>query len=124
VQLPPRFLFGKESRVVAAAPDKVFWMASHETPDITVEPVDPRDVARRMVFSLEEERTDLLAAYRRFRFAFPERRNELLENAEELQRSALLRVLDRKETYAVWHPYPVSIPALFDAMRPWVSGGR
>ncbi|MGH2570205.1 MAG: hypothetical protein ACRDGR_03200 [bacterium] len=121
VQLPPKFLFGR--RALAGAPDKVFWMASHEMPDIVVEPVDPRDVAHRMVFSLQEERTDLLAAYRRFRFAFPDRRNELLESAEELQRSALLHVLDRKETYAVWHPYPVSIAALFEAMLPWVNGG-
>jgi hypothetical protein len=98
-------------------------MASHETPDIVVEPVDPRELAQRMVFSLQEERTDLLAAYRRFRFAFPERRNAFLENAEELQRSMLLRAFDRKQTHAVWHPYPVSIAALFEAMLPWVSGG-
>jgi len=122
VQLPPRFLFGEEKLALAGTPEKVFFMASHETPDIRVEPMSAEEIARRMVFSLQEERIDLIAAYHRFRFAFPDRRNELLENAEELQRAALLRVLEGKETGAVWHPYPVSIPALFRAMRPHVAG--
>jgi len=120
VQLPPRFLFGEEKLALAGSPRKVFFMASHETADIRVEPMDADEIARRMVFSLQEERIDLIAAYHRFRFAFPERRNELLEEAEERQREALLRVLAGKETAAVWHPYPVSIPALYDAMRPHV----
>jgi hypothetical protein len=124
VQLPPRFLFGEDRLAADAAPDRVFWMASHDSPDVVVEPVEPLDVARRMVFSLQEERIDLLAAYHRFRFAFPERRNDLLENVEELQREALLRFLDRKETWTVWHPYPVSIAALFDAMLPYVQARR
>jgi len=35
-----------------------------------------------------------------------------------LQREALLRVLNKKEAYVVAHPYPVSLPDLFNAIRP------
>jgi hypothetical protein len=120
VQMPPRQLFGVMSNTLVGVPQKVFLVASHETPDIEVQEIDPQEVARRMVFSLQEERIGLLACYHRFRFAFPEMRNELLEGAEELQRATLLRVLDGKETYAVYHPYPVPISDLFESMRPYV----
>jgi hypothetical protein len=118
VHLAPDQLFGDSAR--AGTPQKVFWVASHETADITVVPVDPDEIARRMVFSLQDERIDFLSYYLKFRFAFPELRNELIENAEEIQREALSRVLAGKEAYAVHHPYPVSIPALFQAMEPYV----
>lgn len=118
VQLPPRELFPDGARSLEGSPDKVFFVASHETEDITIQPVDPADVARRMVFSLQEERIDFMSHYLKFRFAFPEASNPLIEQAEELQRETILRVLAGKETYAVYHPYPVSIPALFDVISP------
>lgn len=100
--------------------DKVFFVASHELPDITVQPADPQEIARRMVFSLQEERADFMSAYLKFRFAFPEARNELIECAEEIQRDILLRALAGKEAYTVYHPYPVSIPTLYDSMHSFV----
>ncbi|MGH3032478.1 MAG: hypothetical protein ACRDNE_17280, partial [Gaiellaceae bacterium] len=79
--------------------------------------LDPLDVARRMVFSHQHERLDFLSYYLKFRFAFPNRINPIIEEAEHLERESLERVLAGKACYAVHHPYPVSIPALFDAMR-------
>jgi hypothetical protein len=96
----------------------LFFLASHERSDVTVERIDPLEVARRMVFSHQHERLDFLSSYLQFRFAFPERINPILEEAEQLERESLERVLAGKACYAVHHPYPVSIPALFDAMRP------
>lgn len=118
VQLPPRKLFPDGARSLSGTPDKVFFVASHELEDITLQEIDGQEVARRMVFSLQEERMDFMSYYLKFRFAFPEARNALIEEIEELQREVLLRALSGKETYAVYHPYPVSIPALFDVMAP------
>jgi hypothetical protein len=121
VHLPPQKLFGQEVAPLVAPLEKIFFVVSHETPDVTVQPMDPQEVARRMVFSLQHERLDLMAYYLKFRFAFPEVRNELIEQAEELQREMLGRALMGKDAYAVYHPYPVPIPSLFDAISPLVS---
>lgn len=117
VQLAPGHLFADDARSPSGTPDKVFFVASHEVDEITLEELDAEEVARRMVFSLQEERMDFMSYYLKFRFAFPEARNTLIERIEALQRETLLRALSGKETYAVYHPYPVSIPALFDVMK-------
>ena len=118
VDMHPQKLFGAGFGKLAGSLQKVFFVVSHETPGVTVAPMDPQEIARRMVFSLQHERLDFMAYYLKFRFAFPEASNELIERAEELQRETLARVLAGKEAYAVYHPYPVSIPALFDAISP------
>lgn len=122
VQLPPSKLFVDGARSLSGTPDKVYFVASHEPDDITVQQVDVQDVARRMVFSLQEERIDFMSYYYKFRFAFPDARNTLIEGLESLQREILMRALSGKTTYAVYHPYPVSIPALYDVIRPTLEG--
>ena len=74
-----------------------------------------------MVYSLQEERMDLISFYLKYRFAFPERSNPIIGQAEEVQRETLLKVLAGKDAYAVYHPYPVSIPALYDETHPYCA---
>ena len=105
---------------LAADLDKVLFVASHDSPDVIVAPIDPGEVAQRMVFSLQAERLDFMAYYLKFRFAFPEARNELIEQAEERQRALLVKMMAGKDTYALYHPYPVSIPFLYDAVLPYL----
>lgn len=124
VHLAPQRLFSRAVGPMMSRLDKVFFVASHELPDITVQPMNPEAIARRMVFSLQEERADFMSAYLKFRFAFPEARNELIECAEEIQRDILQRALAGKEAYSVYHPYPVSIPALYDAIHPFCKVTR
>ena len=119
VQLPPRKLFGQEGvRPMKSKPETILFVASHETAEILVQPVDPGEIARRMVFSLQDERLDFMAYYLKFRFAFPEATNELIDNAEAIQRDILGKVLAGKQAFSVIHPYPVSIPALYEAISP------
>jgi hypothetical protein len=118
VDVHPKRLFGSGFGAMSGTLDKIFFVASHETPDVVVQPIDPQEIARRMVFSLEYERLPFMAFYMMFRFAFPDRANPLIEGAEQLQRETLARVLADKEVYSVYHPYPVAIPALFDAISP------
>ena len=121
VDMHPVDLFGDEAGASGVSLDKVFFVVSHESPDVTVCRMDPQEVARRMVFSLQYERQEFVSYYMKFRFAFPESANDLVEQAEETQRRMLERMLEKKDTYVVYHPYPVPIPSLFDAMSPLIK---
>lgn len=118
VDLRPERLFGARACALMGAPQKVLFMASFDQPDTRIRPMEPAEVAHRMVFSLQHERLDLMAYYLKFRFAFPDRANPRLERAEERQREILTRALAGKETYAVLHPYPVPLDSLFEAINP------
>ncbi|HEY7560677.1 MAG TPA: hypothetical protein VH650_00740 [Gaiellaceae bacterium] len=121
VDVEPERIFGDVSG--RAAPfDRLFFLVSSDDPDIAVEPVDPLDVGARMAFSLQHERLDFTAALLKYRFAFPEAANPFFEQVEELERQALARVLAGKRAYVVYHPYPVSLDALFAAMSPYCEG--
>jgi hypothetical protein len=118
VNVHPERLFGQAACALEGPLDKVFLVVSDEQPDVRVEEIDAREVARRMVFSLEFERLDLRAAYLKFRFAFPELSNPILEDSERVHAELLDRALSGKEACAVYHPFPARIPALFDAIAP------
>jgi hypothetical protein len=112
----PGRLFDAGAVALTARFDRLFLMGSWEERRIAVRPVDAAEVARRMAFSLVHERAPLLAAYEQFRFAFPDRPNPLLEEAPERERALLQRLLAGRPAFAVDHPYPVRLAALFDAM--------
>jgi hypothetical protein len=122
-----------EQRNVRIAPDRllpvidrteldvVILTESHDDDAITVEPIDPLDVARRMAAMLPVERAPLLTAYQAFRYAFPDRRSDLLDRAEERERELLPRALGGIPALQVRHPYPFSFPAMADALAPWLD---
>jgi hypothetical protein len=101
--------------------DRVLFVASHTAPDTTIEAVDPALIADRMAFSLQEERAPFMSFYRKFRFAFPGRANVHIDNADVTERERLQRVLRGRECYVVHHPYPPSIRALHDTIRPVIT---
>jgi hypothetical protein len=115
VDVDPERLFGRLGTMTAPF-DRLFLLVAHEEDEVTVEPIDPSEVARRMVFSLQHENLELTAAYLKYRFAFPKSSSYLLDHAASLQRDALAHVLGDKPAFVVHHPYPVSFDALFDAM--------
>ena len=69
-----------------------------------------------MAWSLAEERSPLLAHYRQFRFAFPDRSCDLLEQAGAMEAELLSNLFDRRPAMKVTHPYPCDIAALGDAV--------
>lgn len=121
LSLSPQALFGERVGPLVTRPDKVFFVASHVSPEVRVEAVDPEWVVQRMVYSLQYERLHFISNYLKFRFAFPARANSLIEQTEALEREALSGALAGKETLAVWHPYPLSFPALFEALSPFLD---
>ena len=121
VDMPPNRLVNGDLGSLKGAIDRLFFVVSHEQPDVTLKPIEVREIARRMVFSLQYERLDFMSCYQKFRFAFPDAKNDLIEQAEDLQREMLMRMLADKRAYVVYHPYPVPLSALFDAIRPFVN---
>jgi hypothetical protein len=118
VDLAPHELFGTALCEPASSVEKVFLVISCETHRVTVQSISPREAARRLVFSVQHELLNLRSYYLKFRFAFTELRNEIIERAEEIQRQMLLRALANKQSYVVFHPYPMSASALFNAISP------
>ena len=121
VQLPPEKLFGRKASKIAVSPEKVFFLASHADPDLNIRRIDSEEIAGRMVFSLQEERMEFMSYYLKYRFAFPECTNSVIDQAEEIQRRMLFKILAGKEAYAVYHPYPFSISSLFEVIRPYCA---
>jgi hypothetical protein len=117
--LPPFEAFGEENCPLSGPLNKLFFVISHEQNNTTMYPITAEDISSRMVFSLQDEQQRLEDCYRKFRFAFPECRNELLENSADYQRQLLQTALAGKESYVVFHPYPVDIPELFKVISPW-----
>jgi hypothetical protein len=116
VNATPAQLLGTRDQPLEGDFDRLFFVVSHDLRDVVVSDVSAEYVARRMVFSLLYERRDLLTEYLRFRFAFPERPNALIEDLERIQREALQGALAGKPAHLVAHPWPASIPALYEAM--------
>ena len=119
--VPPQRIFGAERCATTASFDRLFFVLSSESPGISVEAVDPLQVAERMAFSLQEEQRHFLSLYRQFRFAFPNAANDLFDASQELQAERLKAMLSGKEAYAVYHPYPVPIQKMVDAMEKVIS---
>ena len=115
--IPPQRFFGEERCASSAPVDRLFFVVSSDSPEINVAPIDPLEVAKRMVFSLQEEQRRFLSLYRQFRFAFPDSANELLDSSQELQARRLQEMLAGKEAYVVTHPYPVPIKEMVTAME-------
>ena len=74
-----------------------------------------------MVFSLQEEQMEFMSYYFKYRFAFPECSNSLIDQTQEIQQRLAVKVLAGKEAYAIYHPYPFLLSSLFDTIRPYCS---
>jgi hypothetical protein len=121
VHMAPDALFGAENCALEGRLDKLVFVVSRESGEVAVEPIDPREVARRMTSSLQYERQRLLGSYLQFRFAFPDRSSPLVESAGERQREMLLERFSGVDSYIALHPFPPSIPSLYEAIRPLAS---
>ncbi|NUO82363.1 hypothetical protein HUU05_19995 [candidate division KSB1 bacterium] len=118
VALKPQAIFGLKCGPFVAKPEKIFLLMSHDEPGTVVTPTDPLGVARRMISSNRFELLPFMEHYLAFTFAFPDLKNEFLENIHERQFEILRRALAGKQAFIVRHPYPFSFDELFEKMRP------
>lgn len=124
VQLPPDVIFNSCAKSFSGKPDKIFLLTSHAKPAYEVVAMEPADIARQMVASLQFEMMPFMESYYAFKFAFPEKANYFIEHAAGLQLELLLQALSGLEGYAVKHPYPLAFDALYQVMQPYCSNPR
>ncbi|MEO7188170.1 MAG: hypothetical protein ABIW58_07190 [Sphingomicrobium sp.] len=118
IDLTPTALFGREACKLESGLDVIIVAISRDSPDISVKTAPVERVATQMAASFMFEQASLLSCYQKYLFAFPGRRNALLDQAEEIYHGHALRALAGKRAYTMLHPYPVSIHALRNAVRP------
>jgi hypothetical protein len=121
VQVPVDRLLGSPPLPDGSALDRLILVVSRESAGMEVGTADPEDLARRATASFLYETADLMAHYRRFRFAFPDRINPDLEGLEQRYVSALTEAVHGRPALIVQHPYPMDIPMLYDAISPWIA---
>jgi hypothetical protein len=116
VDVAPQRLLGTGQPDAGTRLDILFLMCSTESSQIRVQPIGGDEVAGRMAASLEYERLDLRGAYLKYLYAFPDRRNALIEEAPARQRALLAEILAAAPAFRVDHPYPFDFDELYDAM--------
>jgi hypothetical protein len=120
IQVPPEKIFVNGLKISATA-DKIFLMMSHSEAGINIDPCDPIEIAQRMISSIEYEQGPIFDYYSAFKFAFPDLKNDFLENVRKDQFSLLCKALEGKEAYKVLHPYPVPFENLYLEMSPFLT---
>lgn len=123
VEVSPRRLFGAQasnSNALESSVDAIFFTMSHTSPEVLVEPATSGELVERMALMLEQEYAELRATYRKFRFAFPDRQSDVLDNLEHVLRERLAKLLANTTAYSVYHPYPVRAEAMFEALKRWL----
>jgi len=119
IKVPVEQLFAKDAIELISKPEKLFLIMSQEQPGIAVEAWSSEDIARRMLESIYYEQVPFFEYFNAFKFAFPEARNDFLENIRILQSDILTSALRNKEAYRVLHPYPFSFEELYRDMAPY-----
>lgn len=116
----PHTLYGDRVWQGAARLDHVFLAGVVQGP-IRVSPISSVEIGRRMIACLAYERRALMTTYNQFRFAFPDRSNELLERAGEQEQDLLTHALIGCSAHEILHPYPVPLHDLYSAVAPYCS---
>ena len=124
VHLPPDRLFGSSNLTHGARLDAVVLAVSHDLPGVIASRIDPAELASRVVHSTAYERRDLLAHYEMLRFAFPGRRNAVLEDGTRREEEVLVNAFAGRPCFELRHPFPAPVPALFDVLAPLVRDVR
>lgn len=118
IHFTPAALFGRAASTLASSVDVVIVAISTQSSDVSVKSTPVERVAAQMAASFVFEQASLLSCYQKYLFAFPGRRNALLDRVEEIHCEHARRALAGKCAYTMLHPYPVSIHALRNAVRP------
>jgi hypothetical protein len=97
--------------------ETVFFLLTGSSPTIQVRPGDAADVAGRLADCAYYERRTFFGLYQRFRYAFPGRRNPLIEHARDAEAEMLREALSAKQVYVVEAPFPFNPAVLHGALR-------
>ena len=107
---------GARSRV--AEPGVLFLMVPHPSAEIRVEPADPESLVQRLLALTAYEELSLLGPELAYRYAFPGKEHDRLERNRVREATLLRAAVSGLDSHVVYHPRPVPLRALYDAMRP------
>jgi hypothetical protein len=117
VQISPGKIFGDRIQKNGTPLNFVLLTLSHGSEEIRIEECDWKEVVDRMINSNKFEQISMFKFYEVFKFAFPNRKNEFLENSVQLQHQLLTEALMNKKSYKVSHPYPVEFEKLYSQLN-------
>ena len=103
--------------------DSVVLIESSTDPIAAAEPIDGTILARRTAATVVHELLDITALYLTYRYAFPDRRNQLIETLPAVLEEALIGALGTRTCVVVRHPYPPDIPALHGLIEGAIAAG-
>ncbi len=123
-KVSPKVIFNSRVGSLIARPQKVFLLISHDDPWVEVNPTPPIEMARRLAHMMQYEQIRFMEHYLAFKFAFPEVKNSFVEESSGYQCELLSRALMAKETYTVWHPYPLTFSSVYEAVKPFCESAK
>lgn len=113
--IPPAKLFGVTE--AACVPfEHVVLAKSVSVDDVVVGRTEASDIAARMVHSVRFELEPLMRAYHMYRFAFPDRRCDALDQLDRDLDNAMHKALDQRTGWTLEHPYELDLGRLSDAL--------
>jgi hypothetical protein len=126
VSVTPSQLLGKDGdgggrwQSTPSAPlESLFLLVTSGEDRIAVREADTDEVAARLADCAAYERRAFFGLYQRFKYAFPGRRNSLIEDAREAESGMLAKALASKRVFVVEVPFPFDPSALFRAIQPF-----
>ena len=116
IRKSPEDLFKDKIRSSMIRLDAIVLALSHESNKIVAKECEPEEIIKRMIHSNDYEQLPFFEFYKAFKYAFPERSNEFLDNIKNIHSGLLLNALQGKKSFKISHPYPVSFEALFSKL--------
>ena len=121
IRKSPEDLFKDKIRNGMIKLDAIVLALSQESNEIVAKECEAEEIIKRMIHSNDYEQLPFFEFYKAFKYAFPERNNEFLDNIKNIQSGLLLNALERKKSFKILHPYPVSFEALFSKLNSALS---
>ncbi|MBK7377991.1 MAG: hypothetical protein IPJ03_03140 [Ignavibacteriales bacterium] len=117
IRVEPKTVFKTRMLKSKLSLDHIILIMSHDNDEIKVENCSIDEVIDRMINSQNYEIASFVEQYLTFKYAFPNLKNELLENIGTKQMALLNEAFKNKTAHKVVHPYPVSFEKLFNNMK-------
>jgi hypothetical protein len=117
IRKTPGDIFKNKIRIGMTKLEVIVLAMSHESNDITINECEPEEIINRMIHSNDYEQLPFFELYKAYKFAFPEKRNEFLDNIKNIHSRLLLNTLQKKKAFKISHPYPVSFEVLFSTLH-------
>ena len=121
VTLSPGKLFGTSLEAPTAHFDLLLLTVNHESPEVTVSPLSVDIALERLLAALYYEWMKWEEYYIQYLYAFPHKRNLLMDTARNKQRNLLNGILNGKHIFSANHPHPVKLDELYSTISQILS---